>query len=151
MIWASHMMAGAVAGAKLHNPVAIAAAALASHFVLDAIPHKEYDIFEIKKVKFDRGFWTDFLKVLADFLSGLILGIYFGLKSSNLFNILLAMFFSLLPDFLLFISYLYNPPLMRKLTYFHEWIHWHKGKKIPYWLKIFTQAAVIILAIFILN
>lgn len=75
MIAAAHMLAGAAVATSIPAPALALPLALASHYILDAIPHREYDV-SYRRIadaqKRRKQFWIDFLKFGADTGSGML-------------------------------------------------------------------------------
>lgn len=126
-----------------------AAIGLASHYLLDMVPHWEYPIGEFKRIAETREpqlakktFWFDLAKVGADaligfsllFLSGYLLEI--GWKS-----LIIGGIFGILPDSLAFLSWFSPSSVLQTHNKFHQSIH-TKFKAGPI-LGIATQVAVI--------
>lgn len=133
MILTVHLLAGVAAGVKIGNPAAAAAVALGSHFLLDAIPHKEYQVEALKRGQFNREFLKDLAKVGADFSVGLALAIFFAFFASieSLFwPVASAAFFAVLPDFLSFLYFLRRGPILEKIYRFHHLIHFLSRREI---------------------
>ena len=91
--------------------------AFLSHFLLDTIPHREYDIeglaFGWKKKKF----WNTAFKILLDSTIGFVFIIIFAKNRSNLPQMFIGGFCALLPDCLtLFFWLLKNQNFSKFLT-----------------------------------
>ena len=123
MTLTTHVLTGAVIGTELNNPYAIAATSLAVHFLIDSIPHADY----IHKKSTLKDSW----KIILDLAVGLLLiGALFAIKSTaNLpvKNILIAIFFSLLPDLITFFYCHLKMKFLRPIKIFHENIHFYKN------------------------
>jgi len=73
MLLTPHILVGALIGFKIQNPWLVFILAIISHFALDAIPHREYDIKALKKKKIDKQFVIEFFQVQQQyFLSGIL-------------------------------------------------------------------------------
>lgn len=96
MMISPHIVTGATLGKFIENPVLLIILALASHFLLDMLPH--YDIgtrYNYKKnISFD--FW-DWIFLIFDTFLGLAIVYLAFLKTSNTL-ILWGAFFAILPD-----------------------------------------------------
>jgi len=150
MILSSHMAMGAVIGAKFNNPWLIVVLGVIFHYVLDIIPHDEYDIEDMKAGKVNRGFLLSSFKVLIDLSVGLGVGIYiYSVSGASFLNIILAMFFSLLPDLFTLVSFFYKSKFLTGLNKFHQFLHFYKYRKVPYWIRVSTQILVIIWSVWI--
>jgi hypothetical protein len=120
MTLTAHILAGAIIGEKINNPYLIAISALAFHFVFDAIPHGDY----INKKSTLKDSW----KVFLDFLIGItLLTILLSLTGirpeTKLGNIILAVSFSLLPDFTSFLHRFCGAKFLSPIKNFHESLH----------------------------
>ncbi|MFW5853123.1 MAG: hypothetical protein ACOCU8_00600 [Patescibacteria group bacterium] len=135
MIWTSHAVAGGVTAAVLSPwpPLAIAGA-LASHFVLDAIPHWDYKLKSLQvnqeseevglKFKFDKWFFYDCLKMAIDFSVGLILVWFFVASGHNsLWLIMIGAVLAVVPDWLFFIYSLWPNRFLKIFVRFHHFCH----------------------------
>ncbi len=128
MILVTHSALGAALGAMAGEPALGAALGFASHFVLDAIPHWDYELRSSRKDEqnplnddliIGRDFWFDLLKIGLDAALGLGLAFWLagGLGLAGAFG-------ALLPDFLPFAYFKFRrfPPL-RALQKFHLRVH----------------------------
>jgi len=98
MILAVHAAAGAALGSTTQNLGLAAILGLASHYLLDAIPHREYSIKQIEVQNFKKSF-RDFLKVFFDLLIGCLIVIFIiRQKQDYLLPISFGAFFGLVPD-----------------------------------------------------
>src|SRR3989344_7349545 len=105
MILVSHIVISGILGSKTQNYFLAAIIGLASHYVLDAIPHWDYLSEEFQsRVKTDKEFvknkkfWRELGKDAIDGLAGLILlimliGLY---KNLNITSALIGAFFGIL-------------------------------------------------------
>jgi len=154
MILASHIIIAGILGSETQNYFLAAIIGLASHYVLDAIPHWDYLSEEFQsRVKTDKGFvknkkfWRELGKVAIDGLAGLILlimliGLY---KNLNITSALIGAFFGILPDA---ISLLYWITKWRPIKWnfdFQEFIHYYIFKKTErnFWPGVATQIVAI--------
>lgn len=123
MILVTHILAGAVIGENLDNPWLIIPTAILGHFALDALPHGEYINSFKKKLTFKNTWW----KVGLDLLSGLLIVFLFiflsGFTVVKIENILIGVFFSILPDFLNLLYWKFGFKFLEKIHNFHHWIH----------------------------
>jgi hypothetical protein len=120
MTLAAHILAGAIIGEKINNPYAIVISSLAFHFILDAIPHGDY----INKKSTLKDSW----RVILDFLVGMtVLTIFLSFRQirpeAKIENIILAVFFSLLPDFTSFLHRFCKMKFLAPIKDFHESLH----------------------------
>ena len=127
----THAIVGAaiVSVMPAHPPLAIAAA-FASHFLLDAIPHWDYPIrsdsvnpLVAATMKYDRALLTDMLTIGADAILGIGLALFLLARPSNLALVFCGAGAAILPDALQF-AYMRFPrePLIT-LQRFHSWMH----------------------------
>jgi hypothetical protein len=115
---------------------------------MDVIPHSHYTVENLQG-KISNRSRKDFAKILFDVVLGLIVCSILAWHSPRLWQALLGMSFSVLPDFLTFIYWQTKTPLLEWLYNFHVAIH---RKKEPPFLKGLTGqilAAAIALIIFL--
>jgi len=148
MILAPHLLLGAAIASKVQNPVLAIILALLSHYLLDFIPHIEYDIKNIKERRW-RNAGAEVRNVLFDFLAGILL-IFFSTNSGPL--IYICAFVALIPDFLTFL----NIALPNKILNLHDLmhrrkIHFLKNKKIPSFWRVSTQIITIVILLILLK
>lgn len=100
MILSVHLIIGAAIANKIHNKFIAYPLAFLSHFVLDMIPHHDYDatghFHGWKSLKF----WLFILKVELDFAIGLWLILLIAGNQNNFTQILIGAFLGTLPDLL---------------------------------------------------
>ncbi len=151
MIITPHILAGAAIGSRVHNYWEVAILALLSHYVLDLIPHCEYDEAVKLREAGKEKLIGHFLKIAIDFLSGIFIIILF---SGNLYDygyVLTGMFFGILPDILSYSRYVVSFKFLDYHYKFHKLLHFWKKKNIPDWIKISTQVAISLIAIWIIK
>ncbi len=154
MILIPHILVGAAIASKIPNIWGLILAFL-SHFVLDAIPHFEYKIKGIQRLKKNR-FLRDVLKVELDFCLGVMIFTFVAVDLSPIRVIygLLGVAAAVLPDGLMFFYYISGKRWFKNLGEFHYFIHTKgqksKTKRKPSFLKILTQVLAAIVAIIIL-
>jgi hypothetical protein len=120
MILTTHILAGATVGANVQNPYAVAGLAVAMHFTLDLLPHGDY----LDKKSKLREFW----KVVLDLAIGLgaVAAILFfrgETSTADLRNIIIGIFFSLLPDGTTFLYWKMGVKFLRPIYNFHQKLH----------------------------
>jgi hypothetical protein len=148
MILSAHILTAAAIASKVPNPILGIFLAFLSHYLLDAIPHKEYSVKNI----FERN-WkdslSDFLKVSLDGLLGVFL--VYLIADKNIF-IYLGALAGIVPDGIAFLSLLFPKyKLLNIHQSFHHWLHENfQKRKIPAFWEIFSQIAVLALAIYFL-
>ena len=122
MILTTHILTGAVLGANVQNPYAVAGLAIAVHFALDLLPHGDY----LNKKSGFRDFW----KVALDLAIGLgtVYALFFlrdPASTANLENIAIGIFFSLLPDGTTFLYWKMGVKFLKPIKKFHEKLHYY--------------------------
>ena len=117
MVLTPHILAGAALGASITNPAAAAVGAFALHFALDAIPHWDYDIYSSRK--------KAALKVGADLaIAGIaVLFLIRHMPPEQQISTLIGGFFGVLPDGLLFLSFIFKNKYLDRFARFHN--VWH--------------------------
>ena len=120
MIPSTHILAGAVIGRNINNPVIIIFLSLIIHFIMDTFRHGDYlnhnsTIKEIiRKVGFD----------LSIGFSIIILYFFFNNPEwTTTRNIFIGISASLFPDLLSFMYLKLNSKSLKKIFDFHIWIH----------------------------
>lgn len=120
MILATHALVGAAIGKNIGNPLVIIPVSLAAHYTLDTIRHGDYieNASDLKKNS-----WKVFLDLLIGF--SIIFSIIYikDFNQAEVKNILLGMFFSLLPDLLTFLFWKSSLRILGVPYRFHVWIH----------------------------
>lgn len=162
MIFTTHAIAGA-AVAKLFstNPAAAFIAAFLSHFILDAIPHRDYNLLSRKinpsdplngDMVWGKKFIIDILKISIDIAAGITLSLLF-IKSQSTYQTSVIIFGAIggiLPDGLHFLYWKLKIEPLRSIQKVHGWFHFKdRFKNRPVFLGLVMQAiiaAVIIIA-----
>ena len=153
MILSLHTLAGAVLGSTVGNPLESSALALASHYFIDFLPHFDYKIENIQK-----GDWKsarpEFLKVSADLIISCIIITFVIYKNpANILSILSATFFSLFPDGLVLIYFIFNKNIsdsfIGKLLLNHYEFHFKMHSK-TYSVNTAAVIAQLLLIIFLI-
>lgn len=154
MILTTHLLSGAVIGANVKNPYAVAGLAVAVHFLMDIIPHGDY---LNKKSKLGE-FW----KVALDLAIGLLLvaTVIFrrGETISEILymkNVTIGIFFSLLPDGITFLYWKMGMKFLKPIYNFHQKLHHFKNGspqrefrlKNNYWDLLISLACLFLLII----
>jgi len=155
MILVSHIIISGLLGTQAQNYFLAALIGLASHFVLDWIPHWDNYLHPdfIKRAEEGAGFlkksyfWEDMLKVAADIAIGLVLFLifykYFGF-SNFLFSFAGIIFGVLLdPLQLLYLMTKWRP--YRPMADFHRSL---QKTKLSFWPGILIQFATIAAVLF---
>jgi len=147
------MLFGAAIGSNINNIFIAIGLAILGHYFLDAFPHIEYKVDNIKAKLWKKAV-PDFIKIFFDILIGLLLILFF---SKNTFSIYICVFAAILPDMLSLAEILMPFKFFKKHSYFHrEKIHFLSkhpamAKKIPIYWKFLTQAVFLALSIFFLK
>lgn len=158
MILATHAISGAVLAELVPNhKVEAFALGFVSHFILDSIPHWDYNLNSKEKDSKDplvsdmllgKEFFRDLLKISLDALIGVAWGL--GIAHFIFQNISWGIFFGivggLMPDFLQFVYMKWRHEPLVSLQRFHKWIH-AKKEITNFVYGIFAQ----ILIIFVLS
>lgn len=153
MILTTHIITGGILGGISPNLWLAAILGLASHYLLDAIPHWDYLSPEFKKAtnlnkKFfkEKAFWQDFIKITIDIFVGLLILTLLGrLKDLNFQKALIGSFFAILPDPIQFLSWTFG---WRFLKYSDKLqVLAHSKKEPSLWPGLAIQIALIILSI----
>jgi hypothetical protein len=138
MILTNHAIVGAALASLVPNaPVAGFAIGFLSHFVLDAIPHWDYDLQSIKEDKnnplnnempLNGKFLKDILKIGLDFFVGLSLSflIFVVYFKYSILAIFCGVAGAMTPDALQFIYMKWRHEPLISLQRFHLWIHAEK-------------------------
>lgn len=129
MVLMTHVITGAsVSSLVPEYPVAGFVFGLASHFILDSIPHWDYKLNsesispeKENNFKIDKNFITDLLKIGIDFLLGLGL-VYLFLKNFNL-AVIFGIVGGVLPDFLWIVSKYLKCEPFTSICRFHKFVH----------------------------
>jgi hypothetical protein len=141
MLLLSHVVTGAVIGQKIGNPWLGSSLALASHFILDWIPHWSYDVPD----RFDL---REFLKMMPDIIASAIIYLTFLFSFPDQWlTITLGVAFAILPDFITLTYYL---PGVRNI--FKKFNAWHGRLQVhdERILGLLTQVVYISLLIIVL-
>lgn len=130
MILAAHIATGAAIGANFQNPWLIVLLSVVCHHLADLLPHWDYGIKEIPLRK-------SFLKISTDILTGFVLVAgtliifseweiprnFSALFSGLNLNLMLGIFFSLLPDGLLLLSWIFPKKPLTFYAKYHSFLH----------------------------
>lgn len=135
MTLTTHGIAGAlISGALIHQPLIGLPLAFASHFLLDAFPHRDYKILSLDEsaagsgvIVMNRGrnFTLDLMRIGFDGLLGLL--IIWGLNSvvspGSLYIVVLGGILGMAPDALQFVYGKYRFKFLAPIQSFHSHIH----------------------------
>jgi hypothetical protein len=121
MILTTHALTGAVIGKNIENPWLIIAASLIIHYAMDMICHAEYFDDRIASIKKDGWKVVLDLAVAAFFIYSWI---YLEAPPMQVIeNILLGVFFSILPDGITLLYWLSGKKLFKSIKKFHAFAH----------------------------
>jgi len=144
MILLTHLLAGAVIGTKIKLLWVAIALSLISHYLLDLIPHSEYNIKNIEEKLWKKSY-IDFIKVFTDFALGI--SIIF-LLSDNSPLVYVCAFVALIPDGLALLNQIFGFKILKWHDHFHhDQVHKLKNK-ISDSGRFFIQAVIIAILIF---
>jgi hypothetical protein len=146
MIAVCHILTGAVIVTKTQNPILGLFLTFFSHFILDFIPHREYNV-DFKQKLWETSF-SDILKVTVDVLLGILIILAIN---KNLIISLAGGFAAILPDIIASLLFcLPKNPLSDAYYNFHiKKMHSLKNKIPQHW-EILTQVSVIFISVFFL-
>jgi len=142
MLVTPHVLFGAAIGSSFDKVYLVAPLSVASHFVLDSIPHLQgfIEVEELEK--------KDLLIVFADVLIALILVTLVSFGSPKWELIALGAFCAWVPDIHHIIQVLFGPEKLRRYTKAHKKFHWDKQMKLlP---GIATQILVVAVSLFVI-
>ncbi len=119
MILTTHALTGAVIGKNISNVWLVAILSFLSHFIFDRFRHGEY----LNRKSFNGAFWKTALDLAVGFsIIGAI--VYFSnLSSTEIRNIFIGSFFSILPDGLTLIYWKSKIKILAPFYQFHTWVH----------------------------
>jgi len=117
MIATTHLITGAVVGALCPNWWLAAILAILLHYLLDAVPHKDFDD--------DKGFQIN-APIIADGVFGLLIIFLFYFFGKHNFNLVWGAFFGLLPDMFAVAMMIFTPKIWASNwhTRFMRTLHW---------------------------
>ncbi|MCX6813598.1 MAG: hypothetical protein NTV77_03965 [Candidatus Azambacteria bacterium] len=143
MILTTHAIVGAAAGRVFSNPYVAFAAGFASHFIIDAIPHWEYDLksrVENKEnplkedITLNKKFIGDLARIGLDFAFGVFASIFIFRNGSGFIgapaSLLAGVAGGVFPDFLQFLYFKIRREPFILAQKLHIYVH-KGGKKIP--------------------
>lgn len=167
MILASHAVIGVAAASVFPtHPIIAFSAALASHYIMDAIPHWEYDLLSSKKdlnnplnndIEVGKDFFSDLSKVSLDLFIGIVASLvafyFIGLGIYSSLPILIAgISGGIIPDILQFVYFRIRREPLKSLYRFHYFIHNRYRKLEEHFLVgIFLQVIIVVLTVLSAN
>ncbi len=150
MLELPHTAVGAMIGAKIANPLLSLPLSLASHFVLDIIPHWNPSLCTETK-KHGKPTKTSTVIVVFDTLASLVLGFFVASREPNInqsINVIACCFMAVLPDVI------EGPYFFLKIrpNWLERWIEFQhnfqtRAPKIP---GLLTQLALLTLTLFLI-
>lgn len=145
MVLTPHILTGALIGIKLKNPILGSAFAFLSHYLLDTIPHWEYNFIKNQQTYNNHDIKTiniaeiksskhGFAKIILDLLVGFGILLFLTLYSKKIsYSILIYGFLGILADFLVFIYWCFPKILfLKKHFQLHHNFHFPKEKNIKF-------------------
>ncbi|MFH0852289.1 MAG: hypothetical protein V1845_01655 [bacterium] len=152
LILTPHILVGAAIGSQISSLPLAFGASFISHYILEAFPHYEYEVSELKDktIRPSARFFIPLSKVALDFFIGF--AIAFLLIHNKYFSpfAFAAIAGALAPDLLLFLYWRF--PESSFLKFFakpHRAFHIFKNKS-PVWLDLAVEISVTILAVIFL-
>lgn len=131
-----------------------------SHFILDSIPHWEYKILSLQQegnklsvdMIFGRKFIIDLLRIGADALIGILIGlIIFDSDRAQGGTLLIGAFGAIVPDFLQFVYFKFKKKPLEYLQRFHIFIHTDNELKVKAYIGIAYQFAIFLVVYVIIS
>lgn len=135
MVLSTHIVFGSIGAQMLaSNPVLGFGIGFASHFVLDAIPHWDYQLSSKSNnpenpldtdMHLNKAFIKDLCKLGLDCLLGFIIVLTFFYQTNAAFGLtaLTGAIGGVTPDFLQFIYFKWKKEPLLSLQKFHQWVH----------------------------
>jgi hypothetical protein len=155
----THAIVGAaIASVIPAHPFLAIAAAFASHFVLDAIPHWDYPIRSDSvnpnvagAMKYDGALLADMLTIGTDALLGIGLALLLLARPSDLAIVFCGAIAAILPDAFQF-AYIRFPrePLI-SLQRFHSWIHASRSLRARPLLGVSAQIGLVLFVLLVVR
>ena len=163
MTLATHAVIGAAVVVSLPGwPLSGFMAAIASHFLLDALPHWDYQLRSRREDEQEplnddlilgRDFLVDLLKIFFDISLGVLLAalLFYRLDGSiGGWLITLGIIGGILPDLLQFVYFKFRREPLTSLQRFHHFIHTKYKLKGQPLRGVLTQATLVMLIWFVL-
>lgn len=167
MILATHAITGAAFAAVMPDrPILAFTTGVMSHFLLDAIPHWDYELRSKREdasnplnndMIINREFWFDLIKLGADTFVGIGLGWLFfhqfftNYGSLGLLTFAAGVIGGLLPDALQFAYFKFRSPALTALQRFHYSIHADHARKLKPLVGVVTQALIVVAIILVVK
>lgn len=152
MTLTTHAIVGAaIASVFPAHPSLAIAAAFASHFLLDAIPHWDYPILSdsvnpnvAAAMRYDRALLADILRIGTDATLGIALALFLLARAGDVALVLCGAAAAMLPDALQFAYTRFPRQPLTSLQRFHFWIHATRNLCERPILGLASQAALIL-------
>src|SRR3989344_4872604 len=152
MTLGTHAIVGAAVASFIPTHPALGfIAGFLSHFLIDAIPHRDYAIRSAfvdpslaGKAKFDKALVLDAVTIGADAAFGVFLSLLFFAVSGNWWAILAGAIGGILPDPLQFAYSRFPHEPLSTLQRFHRWIHTSHRLKSHLYIGVFSQAVFVV-------
>lgn len=147
MILTPHILSGAAVATQTSNPILVILLATVLHYILDAVPHWDYDIYSSKK--------TAIQKISVDIFAASLIVLFaiWNLPLEKQLLILMGGFFGVLPDGILFLNIISGNTLFVRYVKFHHFWHWliaKKEQRPPLALGILPQILIAAISIYAL-
>ncbi|TSC53869.1 MAG: hypothetical protein LiPW39_20 [Parcubacteria group bacterium LiPW_39] len=154
MVLTPHLLIGAAIGSKFEKTrwlVFLIIASLFSHYLLDTIPHAEYNVDALAD-GFNFNFAVAGLKVFWDLFIGLSAVFFLSQKKRNLYFILIGAIAAILPDVIIFMSWqIDNLNFLNYLVALGHKIHYPENSSVALPIGLMTQIIVSFIAVIILR
>jgi hypothetical protein len=155
MILSTHAIVGAaVASLMPDHPALGFASGMATHFVIDAIPHWDYPLRAISvkpntgsAVRMNWCLCRDLGLILTDACVGLAIALWLYATPAAEISVLLGALGAMLPDPLQLAHRLYPREPLRTLQRFHVWMH--TSQKLAWPIGVSSQLSFIALVVWI--
>lgn len=147
MTLTTHAAIGAVIGGMIGNPILGFALGLASHFLVDIVPHGDNqlaDLFRIHKKK--RKFAVAYVMVDATLAMYLVMAVFLVRTDSSHLAFAAAVAGSVLPDLLIGLADIWRCTALKKFGKFHFFFHDLISRRygdIPLRYALIGQAVII--------
>jgi len=152
MFIAVHALVGAAIGSRVENDFLVAGMSLASHYLLDAIPHYDFSLdFDLNTPDFDgknkekakiRN-WTMQFKIMS--ILHLFLGFFLVrmIITDRLWRVFLGAFFAILPDIYEYVVLMFGK---------NRWLTGHPfhTRDVKSWYGVLTQVVIGLIAVLVL-
>lgn len=153
----AHILVAGALATKINDPVLLSALSFGSHFLLDLIPHWDFGTNWRNRPKYVTGFIS-----ISETLAGIFLGYILFSSRTDFVNLSLAIFFSILPDWLETPWYIFfarqdkiapavEANWFEKMTFNIYKLENRFHSKSTYPLGLFTQIATVGTALYLLR